>query len=177
MAEEELSLNLLIKRHKSMIFNIFFVLAATYFASKIYAVQTKKYLKLSKERDSAVQKNDVLSEIAKLENRLNLYRSYMSKDVSLVINTLADMAKEMSIHIAAVNPEKEQHFPNYIRYPFSLTLEADNYNTLGIFMGKLESHHDIFVVDSIDIKPEIAEAGSKKTKLAAVLKISTVLFK
>ncbi len=177
MAEEELNLNVLINRHKSLIFNIFIVLVALYFASKVYTVQSKKIVKLSKERDSSMKKNDALAEIRKLENRLNLYRSFMAKDVSLVVSTLADLAKQSSIRIVAVSPEPEQDTAAYIKYPFSLSLEVDNYNNLGSFMSKLESHHDIFIVDSIVIKPEMAEAGSKKTKLLAAIKMSTVLFK
>ncbi|MCX5713468.1 MAG: hypothetical protein NT033_01375 [Candidatus Omnitrophica bacterium] len=177
MAEEELSLNVLINRYKSLLFNIFIILAALYFSSKIYKAQTIKFTKLTMDRDSALKKNEALSDIGKLENKLNLYRSFMTKDVSLAINTLADLAKDSSIHILSVAPDKEQLLAAYIRFPFNLVLEADNYNALGTFMSKLESHHDIFIVDSAVIKPEIVEVGSKKTKLLVTLRISTVLFK
>jgi Tfp pilus assembly protein PilO len=175
--QEELSLSVLINRHKGLIFNIFIVLAALYFASKIYTVQMKKTKNLGNTRDVTLKTSEALEEIRRLENRLNQYRSFMNKDVSLVITTIAVIAQEASLRILAVNPEKEQDFPAYIRYPFSLTLEADNYKTLGIFMSKLESHHDIFIVDSAVIEPQLLEGGSKRTKLAITLKISTVLFK
>ncbi|MCX5697273.1 MAG: type 4a pilus biogenesis protein PilO [Candidatus Omnitrophica bacterium] len=177
MAEEELNLNVLLNRHKSLILNIFMVLAALYFASKVYTFQSKKIVKLSRDRNNSLKKNEALEDIRKLENRLNLYRSFMTKDVSLVVNTLSDLAKQSSIRIVAISPEAEQDTSAYIKYPFSLSLEADNYNNLGSFMSKFESHHDIFTVDSIVIKPGIVEAGSKKTKLLVNIKMNTVLFK
>jgi hypothetical protein len=175
--QEQVGLNVLINRHKSVILNVAIVLGAIYFASKIYVVQAKKTLNLSQEKEIALKKNEALAELGGLENRLTAYKSFLQKDITLAINTLAEIAKDSSVRIAAVAPGKEEYFNTYIKYPFDLTLEADNYNLLGTFISRLESHHDIYIIDVMSIKPQLLEAQGKKTKLNVALKLSTVLFK
>jgi Tfp pilus assembly protein PilO len=175
---EEFSLKAAINRHKSALLNIAIVLAGLYFAAKIYAVELKKIKKLTNEKEISLKKNEVLAEIGRLENKLEAYKSFRKKDKSLAINTIADLAKKSSVRIITVNPEPENPSDFFTLSPFNLNLEMDTYNALGKFISNLESHTDIYIIDSMSIKPHAAAEGAgNKMKLVVSLKISTASFK
>ena len=175
---EEFSIKAAINRHKSALLNIVIVLAGLYFAAKIYAVEFKKIKKLTNEKEISLKKNEILKEIGKLEYKLDGYKSFRKKDKSLAINTIVDLAKKSSVRIITLNPEPESPSDFFTLAPFILNLEADTYNALGKFISSLESHPDIYIVDSMSIKPRAATEGAgNKMKLVVTLKVSTASFK
>lgn len=161
---------------KNKILNLGIFILALIIAYQIYKVQNRTLESTKQDKESEINKNTVLSKIAQFEKDLNLYkRSLGKKDTSLIISTLSNIAKDSGIEIVSLMPNPEQAYPEYIKYPFKLTVRADNYHVLGRFVSKVESHADVYIVESVEIR---AVAQLKKEKLVdVVLEISSVSFK
>jgi Tfp pilus assembly protein PilO len=87
------------------------------------------------------------------------------------------MAREFSVKISMIKPAEEGAFPLYTKYPFELTVEADNYHQIGKFISKIETNPNIYTVGSLAMHPQVNNQGNQPGKITASLKISTVLFK
>ncbi len=165
----------LLNKYKKLILNSSLILLALIISFRIYAFGQKKIAEFKKQKDLEVKKNEVLGGIAQSEERLKDYKDFLNrKDLSAAIKTLGAIARDSSVKIVSLRPGGKKDYPEYIAYPFDLTVQAQNYHLLGEFIAKLESHSDIYIVESAVLRPQ---SSGQQTNLAMNLKLLTVLYK
>jgi Tfp pilus assembly protein PilO len=175
--EVKLDLGSFITKHKNRIFNLLIILVALYFSMHIYRKQIDETTRLTTDKDEETEKNAVLGSIKEIERRFGDYkRCINNKDIATIINTLTNLAQAAGVKVISLRPLTEQTNPLYIKYPFDLKIEAKDYHILGKFISRLESHPNIYNVESLKIRPlprtpENPEAG----RLSAELALSTFL--
>lgn len=161
-------------KYKNKILNIAIIILALIISSNIYKKQAKEIESLKGKTNVEIKKNNMLKNISQLEKRINTYRNlFAKKDVSLVINTISNIAKESGIKIVSIKPipEQRQIYPEYIKFPFNLVLTASKYHALGKFISKVEGYRDVYVVDSLEMRFE-----PTKEELTVNLKVSSIAF-
>jgi len=168
----------LISSYKNKILNLLIIIVALFFAYNIFKSQVKNIAALKERRDTETKKNTVLEKIRESEKKINAYKNLINnKDVSLVMNTVSEIAKDFSINILSIKPQGAQDYSLYIKYSFNLKIEVNNYHSLGEFISKLESHPHIYNVEAITASPESISPEGDIDKLITDLKISTILLK
>lgn len=161
-----------INKNKNRILNIALIILAFVIASNIYKKQTKEIESLQAKIDLEIKKNGVLKNIGQLEKEINSYKNFLTKkDSNLIMNTIGNIAKEVGVKIVSIRPNLEQSYPDYIKFPFDLVLSASNYHAIGKFISELESHPDVYVIETLGIRPEY-----QTKELTVNLKLSTVQF-
>lgn len=162
-------------KYKSNIANLAVIIIFVVISINVYKNQTKNTASLNERKDTETKKNKVMEEIVQLQKNIDdLTNLVNSKDIYATINNLNNMAREFSVKISAIKPITEQDFILYTKYPFELTVEADNYHQIGKFISKIESNPNIYIVESLSMHPQ---ADNQPGVVTASLKISTVLFK
>lgn len=168
----------LIKKHTDKILNVLIIIVALFFANNIYKKQMQNITLLNEKKESELEKNKVLESIGQLEQNYNLIKNAVNKkDVSLAIDKLGNMAKMTNVKIISIKPEKEEDYPAYVKHPFVLTATADNYHAIGKFISAVESSPDVYILESISIKPVVTKQVSRPDRLDIDLRISTILLK
>lgn len=168
----------LIGKYKSAIANITILVVALFIAAKIYQVQMQKISLIQKQADEELKKNQLLKNIGERANKLKAYAdSINNKDLSSIINTIGELAVVSGVEVTSIRPASEQaeEAKVFTRYPYELKLAADNYHNIGNFIAQLESHKDIFLVESITISPVSGYGSSVPDKINADLRMSTIL--
>jgi Tfp pilus assembly protein PilO len=160
------------------ILNIVVLGACAAFAWNILGKQMKEVDTIKAEAQTALQKNDVLKQIAQSEGRLKILRRNINiKDKTSIINTLNGIAKDCQVKILKFDEiPPDQSVPGYIRYPFALNISLDNYHTLGKFISALESNPFLFMVDNIAVNAE-GSGDSGRRGIQVSLEVSTILIK
>jgi len=167
-----------INDYKNQILNIAIIILAIFIASKIYNNQAKEVLVLNEKKDVEARKNIVLEEIKKSENKIDAYKSFINdKQLSAVVNKLNEIAKQLPINILSIKPSGEQEFPLYIKYPFSMKIETNNYHMVGELLSLLESNPIIFHAEAVAMYPEELRMGKKIGKIIAEIKVDTFILK
>ncbi|MFH1397024.1 MAG: type 4a pilus biogenesis protein PilO [Candidatus Omnitrophota bacterium] len=162
---------------KSKIFNILIIGLALIIANNIYKSQSGRILALKQQKEVELKKQVVLGDIKRSYSRIAAIKAFINKkEISTVVNSLADIAKECYIQIDSLKPLKEEQFSEYSIYPFELSVSADNFHTLGKFISKLESSSDFYIVRKLDFHLT-GRFGAGQNKLTANLVIATVLIK
>jgi len=165
-------------KYKSNIANLAIVIIFVVISINVYKSQTKNTTSLNERKDTETKKNKVLEEIGQLQKNIADLTNFVdSKDLSATINNLNNMAREFSVKISVIKPTGEQSFPLYTKYPFELTVEADNYHAIGKLISKIESNPNVYTVESLAMHPQVDNQGNQLRKITASLKITTVLFK
>ncbi|TRZ48987.1 hypothetical protein D4Q80_02845 [bacterium] len=167
-------------KYKNTFLNIAVSIIFLIIANGIYKSQNLTAVKLGKDREVEIKKNAALAAISALEKKVGLYKNFLNKkDLSSIINNISNIANESQIKIISIRPQNEKDQGDYIKYPFSLSITAKDYHQLGLFIAKLESSPDIYIVESIAVRPRAAEARPSKQaeKVSAELTLSTVLLK
>ncbi|MFA5411317.1 MAG: type 4a pilus biogenesis protein PilO [Candidatus Omnitrophota bacterium] len=169
----------LINKYKNVVLNLIVLLIAVRFAVVFYKKQAAATAMLTEKKTIETKNNQVLANIAQLQETLKVYKSFANnKDISLSIPALTDIAATSSVKIISIKPLPEQGYPLYTKYPFDLKVEANNYHVLGRFISTLESHANIYNVESARIMPEARQQReSGGITLAVDLRISTILLK
>jgi len=172
---------------KKKIFSIGIIIITIVAALIIHGSQTKKIDSLRVERDAELKKNETLNDISRSEKTIKLYSNILSKkDAASVMNTLSGIAKESDITIVSIKPDTEENRTLYIRSPFSLVIETDNYHAIGKFISRIENNPDIYFVDAINIKAqeesptpdkELTQMPKPANKLIVNLILSIIAFK
>lgn len=169
-----------LNKYKNTFLNIGVIIIFLVITNGIYKNQNLTAKKLEKDREAEIKKNAALTAISTLEKKIGLYRNFLNKkDLSSIINNISNIAKESQIKIISIRPQNEKDQGDYIKYPFSLSITAKDYHQLGQFIAKLESSSDIYIIESIAVRPRAAEAQPSKQaeKVSAELTLSTVLLK
>lgn len=172
--------NINFKEYKDQIVNVIVISAALLLASQIYNAQNKSAKAILAQKDEKIKKNEILAEIDKSAKEIDAYRKVFSKkDMSSVIDAINTVIRESGIRSLSIRPESEQNYGQYIlKRSLSLAITADNYHAIGKFISRLESHADIYHVESINIKiPSERQEGTRAYKLEANLKINNFSFK
>lgn len=175
----------LLQKHKNKLVNAAVIVFALIVANNIYGVYARKLEVLQVQTENEIRKNEVLSTISQSEKKVNAYKQLInSKDLSAVLNTISNLAKDFSVSIISVRPRGEVNYSAYTRYGYEMTVLAKDYHALGKFISKLEASPDIFMVHSLYLLPvdrrqeeskEMDGGGAEESKkLRAELVINTV---
>ncbi len=162
-----------ISRNKNKIINILFLALSLFVAGKIYSGQLKSRNLLVEKKDRESKKNIILEGINDTVKKIEAYRKLLGeKDASGVINTVGNIANQTGIKIISIKPIKQERLPEYVKIPYRLELMTESYHNLGRFLSRLESHADIFMVDTMDLK-----ADERTKDLKAIMTLSLVSYK
>jgi Tfp pilus assembly protein PilO len=169
-------------KYKNKILNIAIIILAVIIANNTYKKQANIIASLKQNKDTEIKKNEALGSIGQLEKKMNAYKnSLIKKDNSLIMSAINDIAKDSGIKITSFRPEPEILYAVYVKYSYSLSINAKDYNSVGKFISKIENSPDIYTVDSVNIRPLPQGQGEVKEeetyKIAVELILSTVWFK
>lgn len=165
-------------RYKNRILNGAIVVMAVIISFNIYKTQRIAIDSLKREKEKEMKKNDILSSVSQSDNRLKSYKDLLNKkNISLVIDNIANIAKDINVKIVSIRPAPEEAYTVYIKYTFNLTVNVNDYKAIGRFIGKLESSEDVYMIDLLTISPQFTEEGKVFKGLVLNLKISTFLYK
>ena len=140
--------------NKKNISNIALIILSIIIAYNIYKWQTKEIHLLQQKKEEATKKNELLEAISRFERKTSAYRNLLAKkDTGMVIDTLSKFAKETGVKIISIRPMPEARFQGYVKTPFDLVLSSPGFHALGRFISKIESYKEVYMVDSLDIKP------------------------
>lgn len=137
------------------ILDIIIILIALFIAINIFKFQVKNIELLKEKKKDEIKKNEVLDNISQLEKTINSYKNTLDKnkkDISSVLNTISNFAKESAVKIISIKPNKEEDYPQYIKYSFDLAINVNSYHNIGQFLSKLESHSEIYLIDKLNTK-------------------------
>jgi len=179
-------MNLFLKGRKRVL-SIGIILFTLIITLIIYRVQIKKIELLHVNKDSELKKNEVLKEISRSEKTIKLYKNIFSKkDASSVMNTISNIARDSNVRLISIRPGNEENQPLYIKCPFILVIDADNYHAIGKFISSIENQSDIYFVDAISIRSqeesqipdkELTGVSKPTNKLIVNLILSIIAFK
>lgn len=164
-------------KYKSNALNVLVICVSLIVAYNIYKNQSKNMQALKEKGELEVKKNEVLGKISQSEKVFNAYKNYLNKkDMSLLINTIGNLAKEANVKILAIKPIMEEKSPVYTRYPFDLTVGATDYHAIGRFISKIESHPDIYFVDRLTMRQkDVTGDAEQKYNLVADMTVTTIM--
>ncbi|MFH1457891.1 MAG: type 4a pilus biogenesis protein PilO [Candidatus Omnitrophota bacterium] len=160
-------------KHKNRIFNLLFFALSLFIAGKIYNKQLREVDLLIEKKNLESKRNEILESISSTEKKIDAYKNLLERrDVSNVINTISDIASATDVSITSMRPNHQEKYPEYVKIPYKLELATESYHNLGRFLSRLESHEDVFMVDSIDIRTQERSDGLK-----AALTLNLVVYK
>ncbi len=168
-----------LNKYKNRILNSAIIIIALIIAGNIYKNQSLKAGQLLEKKEMETKKNAVLGNISRLEKKFSAYKKFVNKkDISAVINTINNIARESGVKINSIKPQPELEEADYIKYPFLLAVNAKDYHSLGGFISKLESSPDIYAVENINIRLITEQQKIKDIdEIAVDLAVSTCLLK
>lgn len=164
---------------KNKILNFAIIILALFIAFQIYRSAEENINSLIRQKDDQLKKNIILNEISVLEKKIEKYKkAFVKKDLSSVMDTLSDIAKNNSINIISVKPASEEAAGDYVKTSFIITVNAASYHSLGDFISQLESSKDIYIVDELSVASGGPERAVENitSGLAVNLKISTISY-
>jgi len=164
----------ILKKYRSQLFQFASVILTLIIVVKMFKAQTQQVDSLKSVREIEFNKNEILANISQLEKKVIAYKNkFEKKDLSLVINTISNIARDSNVKITSIKPKKEESLQAYMKFPFEMVVGADSYHVIAKFISKLENHVDIlFFVDNATFVPGEQTGG----KLTANLTISTIAF-
>jgi len=147
-----MDVNNLINKAKERLLNIIIIILALIIAFNHYKTKAKDAELLKDKLNTELRKNEVLKNISNLEKKFTLLRNKINdKSISLVIDSLGNMAKESNVNITFIKPQNENNRGIYTSYPFQLTVTAKDFHKIGKFISKIENSPDIYIVENIII--------------------------
>jgi len=173
-----MEINELFEKNKNTIINLGVVILALFIAFKIYSGINEKINLLAQQKDIELKKNEVAEEIVGFEGKIEGYKKVLvKKELSAVMGSISVIAKQCSVKVLSIKPDKEEPYADYIKSTFDLTIDAPNYHALGNFISKIENYQDPYFIDGLTIN----SSGSGGTKdvnvgLNISLKISTISY-
>jgi len=176
--KEKIEASEIINRFKKPLLNFAVIIVAFIISLKIYSGQEKNINSLKKQKADEIKRNQALEDIAGLEMQLGSYKNFLNKkDIDSSIKKLGAIAKASSVKIISIRPEGAKDADYYVIYPFSLTVTAKDYHSLGRFIGALENDADLYTVNSLNVKEEGGSARQEGAGLQAGIQVSTILYK
>jgi Tfp pilus assembly protein PilO len=169
-----------LNKHKNIILNIGVIIIFLIIANGIYKDQSLTLANLERSREVEMKKNAALGNISVLEKKISLYRDFLNKkDLASMINNISNIARESEIRIISIRPQNEKDQGDYIKYPFVLSIAAQNYHKLGQFIARLESSPDVYIIESISVRPFVggAQQAKEAERVYGDITLVTILLK
>jgi len=170
-----------IAQNKNILLNALIIIIVFIFSVKIYLKQTNLITSLNESKSLETNINQILNSIIKLDETVNSYTRFVNKkDLASVLNTLTSIAKVSEVKILSIKPIDIIDHPLYIEYPYNITVKTDNFDNIGKFLSKIESHKDVYIVTNANIHTENAvnlDMGQESEYLLMDLTVNTIFFK
>ena len=161
-----------LQKNKNTILNVGIVILALIISIKIYQNQDMEILNLKKQKDSEIENNKVFKNLTVLDNKINTYkRSLKINNAGEVMNTIS-VAKSVGLKIDSIRPLGESVGEDYIKLPVLVNVRAKNFDQVGKFMGKLESHPAFFTVESFRISLNSDGKGLALNLVVSVIRVA-----
>jgi Tfp pilus assembly protein PilO len=167
----------LMKKAQGNILNIAIIGVALLIAFNIFRGKEAELNALKENRDNEVKKNDVLKNISKLQENIQVIKDDVNnKAISEVISKLGNIARETQVKITFIKPQNEIFISGgvYIKYPFELSITTNSYHKLGKFISRIEKSPDIYNIDDLVIA---SNPKAVEDKISARISLSTILIK
>lgn len=172
---------ILINKYKNWVFNALVLLVALFAVFKVYKFQQEKIGLLREKETAEIKRNEVLTNIQMLEKKVERYKDIINKkDMSFVVNAIGNVAKNSMVKIVSAKPRQEVDHPEYVQYPYFVSVSMPSFHNIGKFMDYLENSPEFYSIDeaSIGQAPKTEMQGDRKThKLSAELVMSTIIIK
>jgi Tfp pilus assembly protein PilO len=163
----------IIAKIKQNLLSLAILIIAVIIAFKIYQGKENTINALISQREMEKKKNEVLTEISNLEKRLAyLNENVNNKAPSMVLDKISDLAKSASVKISKIIPQKEIFMGAYTRYPYEITLSANDYHQIGKFISSLENSPDIYIIQNLVIN---TSAAGETNSVNATLTVYTII--
>lgn len=167
----------MIAKYKNVIINAIIIIIAIIISSKIYSAKDLEIKTLEENKGIELKKNETMIGISKLQKEFSKYKKYINKkDSSSILDDLRNLANECSVEIGSISPGQGKESNLFKQLSYDLKLKTSSYHNIGEFIAKLESHNDIFSVESISISVEQAKESAPEI-ITFDMKINTVLIK
>lgn len=166
-------------KNKSQILNVGVILLVFFVAFKFYQSAQSKITELNLKKQIEINKNQAAESVLGSESILESYKGILvKKDISSVMNTVADLAKTSNLKVVSIKPGDKETFKDYIKLSFNLVVNAPSYHALGKFVSQMESQKDIYLVDAIVIDSANVDQNSAAvgTNLTVNLTVSTISY-
>ncbi len=150
------------RKHKDKIFNIniLIIILSLIIANNIYKKQGKEIISLKAKNEVEIKKNKVLEGVSGIEKRMASYKKLLiKKDMGEVINNISTIARNAGVEIVSIRPETQVVSAEYIKRPLRVEFKSQSFHKIGKFISELESHSDVYIVDSLEIKTDRATKG------------------
>jgi type IV pilus assembly protein PilO len=117
------------------------------------------------------------TELAKLEERLNLLRSILpaEKETPIVLKSIQQMAASSNLKMMRFTPQAVRPRAFYVDWPIGMEVQG-NYDGLGLFFEKISQSTRIINVDSISIKAIDGSSDPMRT-VTATCTATTFVFR
>ena len=157
---------------KQNLLNLIILGIAVIIAFKVYQSKESEIKNLMLQKETEESKNSVLTEISNVEKDIDsLAAQVNNKSLSAVLDKISDFAKNSSVNISKISPQKETIIGPYTKYSYELSLSASSYHILGSFISVLENSSDIYRVDNLIINSDSNASGL----VSASLTVYTIL--
>ncbi len=168
-----MDLSAMLNKNKNKVFGLAIILLSFMVAYRIYEWQALQLKLLNDRIVEENKKNQVLTDISKLEGEVEVYRKLLTKnDASSMMSDINNIARDTGVKIISIRPSGENASPEYTKYMFDLSVEAPDYNTLAKFVNKLETFERVYLVEVSNIESPFY---NKDKELRTNLRISAVV--
>jgi len=164
---------------KDRIIIVAIIMITLFVANNIFKAGVSNIKSLKEKINAEIKKDTLINDIGKTEAIILTYKEEVNKkDISSVINTLGSIANKSGVKIIAVKPSRTEDFPVFSKHYFDLRCESDSYHSIGKFISNLESHRDVYFINTLSIKrAPISESKDQQSKFNVELTLNTVIIK
>lgn len=160
-------------KFKENLLNVVILVLAVIIAFKIYQSKVIEINNLKNQKEMETNKNSVLAEISIVEKEIAfLTEKINNKSLASLLDKVSDFAKNSSVKISKITPQKESVMGAYTKYSYELSLSAGSYHNIGNFVSMLENSPDIYRFDNLVINGKTADGSDSVT---ATLTVYTIL--
>lgn len=169
----------LFTKHKNKFLNIGIIILAIFFAIYIYSKQNQELGSVSQKKEQEIKRNSVLESISRFEKKVDAYKQFFTaKELGEVVDDMANIARDTRVQLLSVKPGAKEMYAEYIKTSFLISVKAESYHALGVFVSKIENYEDLYLVEgiSIDSANFNASGNNDERQLEVSLRISTVSY-
>lgn len=173
-------MNLNKRVNKNTLIKIVIVLLTLFIGYSLYSSGANNIQILEEKKESEIKKNTAIYELSAIQKIFNSYKDFLNKkDISSVINTIGNIAKESGLTISSINPSGQAKSTFYFKYTFDISFSVNDYHSLAKFINNLERSRDIYFIDNLMVnsvmKPKASEnAPEPENILNVTLTLSTI---
>ena len=168
------------EKNKNKILNFGIIILALFIAFQIFKWAEEQMSVLSTDKKNELKKNEIMQEIAGLEEKIKWYKQvFTKKDISYVFDAVSRIAKNSSVKFISIKPIDDETNPDYVKSSFLVTVSSSDYHSLGNFISQIEANEDIYLVGEVSINSRDSNNSMQGDDQGLILnlKISTILFK